>query len=93
MRRNTSERLPTEETVNSMGPIASRERTVFENQPELIKASDFCKRYGYSMKTIYEWKYRPKRNRIPEGLVVKFRGKLFIRTDILGSLIASTISS
>ncbi len=60
---------------------------VFDNQVALIKASEFCSRYGYSMKTIYEWKYRPRRNKVPDGLVVKFRGRLFIRLDILRNLI------
>lgn len=63
---------------------------VFENQIDLMKASEFCTRFGYSMKTIYEWKYRPKRNKVPADLVVKFRGKLFIRTDILKTLVVST---
>lgn len=62
---------------------------VFENQIHLIPASEFCSRFGYSMKTIYEWKYRPRRNKIPQGLVTKFRGKLFIRTDILKGLFPS----
>jgi hypothetical protein len=60
---------------------------IFENSFELMKASEFCIRFGYSMKTIYEWNYRPKKHNIPDNLVVKFRGKLFIRTDILKSLI------
>jgi len=60
---------------------------VFENPLELMKASEFCTRFGYSMKTIYEWNYRPKKHNIPDNLVVKFRGKLFIRTDVLKSLI------
>ncbi len=57
---------------------------VFENS--LMKASEFCSAFGYSMKTIYEWKYRPRKNKVPDDLVVKFRGKLFIRTDILRGL-------
>lgn len=59
----------------------------FENHIELMKASEFCARFGYSMKTIYDWKYRPKKNKVPENLVVKFRGKLFVRTDVLKRLI------
>jgi hypothetical protein len=60
---------------------------VFEKQLNLMKASEFCERFGYSLKTIYEWKYRPKRNNVPADLVVKFRGRLFVRTDILNELI------
>ena len=63
------------------------EAGVFDILSELIKASEFCSRFGYSMKTVYEWKYRPKRNKVPDNLVVKFRGRLFIRTDILRNLI------
>ena len=59
---------------------------VFENQFQFLQASEFCSRFGYSMKTIYEWRYRPKRNKIPDNLVVKFRGKLYVRTDVLKSL-------
>ena len=60
---------------------------VFDNLVSLMKASEFCSRFGYSMKTVYDWKYRPKKNKIPDDLVVKIRGKLFVRTDILKGLI------
>jgi len=60
---------------------------LFDKQLNLMKASEFCERFGYSLKTIYEWKYRPKRNKVPADLVVKFRGRLFVRTDILNELI------
>jgi hypothetical protein len=67
--------------------ISAQPETVFENQLNLISASEFCDRFGYSMKTIYEWKYRPKKNKIPEKLVVKIRGKLFVRADIFLNLV------
>ncbi len=60
---------------------------VFDNLVSLIKASEFCSRFGYSMKTIYDWKYRPKKNKVPENLIVKFRGKLFVREDVLKNLL------
>lgn len=66
-------------------PALTLQEPVFENL-EIMKASEFCSRFGYSMKTVYDWKYRPKKNKVPENLVVKFRGKLFIRTDVLRSL-------
>lgn len=81
--------LPTYSGSNSFSSIAKAEAIrpqVFDNQFPIMKATEFCKRFGFSMKTIYEWKYRPKRNKVPDNLVVKFRGKLFIRTDILESL-------
>jgi hypothetical protein len=60
---------------------------VFENSMNLISVPEFCSRFGYSTKTIYEWRYRPKRNKVPADLVVKFRKRLFIRKDILQGLI------
>jgi hypothetical protein len=65
---------------------------VFENKIELMQATEFCSKFGYSMKTVYEWRYRPKRNKVPADLVVKFRGRLFIRTDILKNLIPFCVS-
>lgn len=76
----------------SFSPVSLRSG-VFENSMNLIPASEFCSRFGYSMKTIYEWKYRAKRNKVPPGLVTKFRGKLFIRTDILKGLFPSDFPS
>jgi hypothetical protein len=63
--------------------------TIFDKKIELMRASEFCSKFGYSMKTVYDWKYRPKKNRVPADLVVKFRGKLFIRTGRLKALISS----
>lgn len=68
-----------------MQPINSA--PFFDNLSSLMKASEFCKRFGYSMKTIYDWRYRPGRSKVPDNLIVKFRGKLFVRTDILKGLI------
>jgi hypothetical protein len=59
----------------------------FDNQVPLMAATEFCSRFGYSMKTIYDWRYRPKKNKVPDKMVVKIRGKLFVRTDIYRSLI------
>lgn len=66
---------------------------LFDNLASLIKASEFCSRFGYSMKTIYDWKYRPHKNKVPENLVVKFRGKLFVRKDILKTLLPFSSAS
>jgi hypothetical protein len=59
---------------------------VFDNQFPLMTIEDFCSQFGYSKKTIYDWRYRPKKNKIPSNLVVKIRGKVFIRADIYRSL-------
>ena len=71
----------------NINPGGSSPGGVFENKIDMITASEFCSKFGYSMKTIYDWRYRPRRNKVPENLVVKFRGKLFVRTDVLKSLI------
>ena len=60
---------------------------VFDNQIPLMTITEFCSRFGYSKKTIYDWKYRPKKNKVPHNLVTKIRGKIFIRTDIYRSLV------
>lgn len=78
---------PKENTIQSSEVRPDLPGMVFDKLIELMPAPEFCSRYGYSMTTIYDWKYRPHRNKIPKDLVVKFRGKLFIRTDILRSLI------
>ncbi|MBI4403618.1 MAG: hypothetical protein HY537_05630 [Deltaproteobacteria bacterium] len=65
------------------------ENLVFDNLFGLMSAAEFCSRFGYSIKTIYDWKYRPKKNKVPADLVVKFRGKLFVKTELLKGLIPS----
>ena len=60
---------------------------LFDNQLPLMTVEEFCSRFGYSKKTIYDWRYRPKKNKIPQKLVVKIRGKIFIRTDVYRSLV------
>lgn len=59
---------------------------LFDNSLGLIPASEFCSRFGYSIKTVYDWRYRPKKNKVPAELVVKFRGKLFVRISLLNGL-------
>ena len=70
-----------------MPPESNVSGLIFDNSFSLIPAQEFCSRFGYSIKTIYDWKYRPKKNNVPTDLVVKFRGKLFIQKDILKNLI------
>lgn len=62
----------------------------FDKKIGLIPASEFCREFGYSMKTVYDWNYRPQQNNIPKNLIVKFRGKLFLRVDILKQLLPFT---
>lgn len=62
---------------------------VFDNKIDLMSVTEFCTKFGYSKKTVYDWRYRPEKNKVPTDLVVRLRGKLFIRTDVLKGLISS----
>lgn len=61
----------------------------FDMGIELINAQDFCNLTGYSMKTIYDWKYRKKKYKTPEQLFIVLRNRLHLRVDILKNWIAS----
>lgn len=65
----------------------SDESGFFDSEIDLIPIAEFCSRYGYSKKTVYDWKYRQKQNKIPNNLIVKFRGKLYIRIDVFKQLV------
>lgn len=62
---------------------------LFENSKELLTTQEVCQELGVSRKTIYDWKYRQVKRRVPKGLFVKFNRKVFIRTDILRTWIMS----
>ena len=66
---------------------SSRYRMIFDNRIELLEAKEFCRLFGYKISTIYDWKYRPKKNKIPDDLFVKFRNKLHLRTDVLRKML------
>ena len=67
----------------------SRYKMLFENRIELVEAKEFCELFGYKISTIYDWKYRPRKNKIPDNLFVKLRRKLHLRTDVLRTMILS----
>jgi len=62
---------------------------LFENLPELIKPTAAAAILGISVKTIYDWRYRLKQRKIPDGFFVKVNRSLLIRTKILKQWIAS----
>jgi len=74
---------------NMLGVGNSRYSMLFNNKIELVAAKEFCEIFGYKISTIYDWKYRPKKNKIPEDLFVKLRRKLHLRTDVLRAMILS----
>ncbi len=63
--------------------------SIFENLPQLMRPEKVASLLGLSIKTIYDWHYREKQRRVPDGLFVKFNRSLFLRTDILKQWIVS----
>lgn len=57
--------------------------------PELARLDLVASVLGVSIKTIYDWRYRSQRRKIPAGLFVKLNRSLLIRTSILREWIAS----
>ncbi len=57
----------------------------FENLPTLLKPEQVTSIFGFSIKTIYDWRYRGKQRKfpIPGNLFVKFNKNIFIRTEVL----------
>ena len=68
---------------------AAASTSLFENLPELIKPETVAKVLGVSIKTIYDWRYRQKLRRVPEGLFLKFNRLLYLRTEVLRQWIRS----
>jgi predicted DNA-binding transcriptional regulator AlpA len=62
---------------------------LFDNSKALLRPKDVSDILGVSVKTIYDWKYRAKKKRIPKQLFLKLNGQLYIRTDILKGWFAS----
>jgi hypothetical protein len=62
---------------------------IFENLPELMKPEAVARTLGVSIKTIYDWHYRQKLRKVPEGLFIKFNRLLYLRTEVLKQWIFS----
>lgn len=58
---------------------------LFENQGGCIGLREFCDRFGYSIKTVYDWKHRPRRYGAPRDLFLKFNREVFVRLEVLRS--------
>ena len=61
----------------------------FDNLPEMMRPERVASVLGISIKTIYDWKYRGHKRKVPENLFLKFNGALYIRTKTLEQWIAS----
>lgn len=66
---------------------------VFDSEIELMSVKDFCKSFGFSKATVYDWKYRSKAYEIPDELFIKIGKKLFLRTDIFRRWVSSSAPS
>lgn len=72
---------------SSSGP--QPEHLFFDNLPELLRPERAASVLGLSVQTIYDWRYRQKLRRIPDGLFLKLNRILYLRTDVLKGWISS----
>ena len=63
--------------------------SLFYNLPKLLRPETVATLLWLSVKTIYDWRYRGSRIKVPEQLFLKVNRFLYIRTDVLKGWIAS----
>lgn len=61
----------------------------FQFNREIMRANEVAQVMGLSLETIYDWKYRPQKRKIPAGMFMKVNRMLFIQTRVLTSWIDS----
>lgn len=66
---------------------------IFENQPKVLNPDEAAKLVGVERGTVYDWRYRPEKYNIPEGMTYKFGSKLRVRTDLLKAWYISRCSA
>ena len=69
--------------------MSSMDRLIFKNLPEVLKPTAAAAILGVSVKTIYDWRYRSRERKIPDGLFLKLNRMLLIRTKVLEQWIVS----
>jgi Helix-turn-helix domain len=62
---------------------------LFDTLPKLMRPEQFAEHFGYSVATIYDWRYRGVLRGVPSGLFLTLNRRLYIRTDIFWTWIAS----
>lgn len=62
---------------------------LFDTLPKLMRPEQFAEHFGYSVATIYDWRYRGVLRGVPSGLFLSLNRRLYIRTDIFLIWIAS----
>lgn len=58
---------------------------IFENRKGCMSLRDFSERFGYPVKTLYDWRHRPGKYKAPKDLFLKFNREIFVRLDVLHS--------
>jgi len=61
----------------------------FENLPELLRPERAATVLDVSIKTIYDWRYKHRRYKVPGDLFLKFNRILYLNTKVLKEWIAS----
>lgn len=49
----------------------------------LLRPDQVANLYGIQRSTVYDWKMRPKKYSVPQGLFIKFGARLLLRRDLL----------
>ena len=62
---------------------------LFDNLPKLMRPEQVAENFGYSISTIYDWKYRGVSRGMPSGLFLSLNRRLYIRTDLFLTWIAT----
>ena len=62
---------------------SSKDDTLFDNLPEILRPKVAADLLGISIKTVYDWRYRQKTRNIPDDLFIKFNRFLYVRTSAL----------
>lgn len=58
---------------------------LFQNRIGCMSLKEFSSKFGYPIKTLYDWKHRPKKYNAPKDLFIKFNRDVFVRLDVLHS--------
>lgn len=69
--------------------IAEPRERFFENLKEWLRPKEVAELLGLSVRTIHDWYQRPYKSKAPQGLIVKFNHKLYVRTRVLEAWISS----
>ncbi|MBF0363866.1 MAG: helix-turn-helix domain-containing protein [Oligoflexia bacterium] len=78
--------------INKISPIDAQKLDcdmLFNNLPEVIRATTAAQILDVSIKTIYDWRYRQETRNIPANLFLKINRTLYLNTSVLRKWITS----